>query len=57
MVECSGDPIHATYVLEKALEAGLPAVTMDSELQITTGSWLSRLVAILQKQKAISQEV
>jgi len=42
VVECSGDPIHATDVLAKVLEAGIPVVTMDSELQVTTGSWLHK---------------
>lgn len=39
VLECSGDPIHATEVVAKALEAGLPVVTMNSEFHITTGSW------------------
>jgi len=42
VVECSGDPIHATDALIKVLEAGIPVVTMDSELQVTTGSWLQK---------------
>lgn len=42
IIECSGDPIHATKVLSKVLDAGIPVVTMDSELQITAGSWLSK---------------
>ena len=39
IVECSGDPIHATVVIEAALAAGKPVVTMNSELHVTTGSW------------------
>ena len=42
VVECSGDPIHATRVLVEVMEAGIPVVTMDSELQVTTGSWLAK---------------
>jgi predicted homoserine dehydrogenase-like protein len=39
VVECSGDPIHATLVIDRALAAGRPVVTMDSEFHVTTGSW------------------
>lgn len=39
VVECSGDPIHATAVVDRALSAGRPVVTMDSEFHVTTGSW------------------
>ncbi|MGF1644325.1 MAG: SAF domain-containing protein [Thiotrichales bacterium] len=39
IVECSGDPIHATVVIDRALRAGLPVVTMNSEFHITTGSY------------------
>ncbi|UJF32086.1 NAD(P)-dependent oxidoreductase [Paenibacillus hexagrammi] len=39
IVECSGDVIHATGVIAKAMEAALPVVTMDAELQVTTGSF------------------
>ena len=38
IVECSGDPIHATDVIDRALAAGLPVVTMNSEFHVTTGS-------------------
>ena len=40
--ECSGDAIHATEVLEKVMSAGRPVITMNSELHVTTGSWLAR---------------
>jgi len=43
VVEGSGDAIYATAVLEKVLEAGVPVVTMNSELQLTTGSYLGTL--------------
>ncbi|PIU23053.1 MAG: NAD(P)-dependent oxidoreductase, partial [Chloroflexi bacterium CG08_land_8_20_14_0_20_45_12] len=39
---CSGDPVYATKVLSEVIVAGIPVITMDSELQITTGSWLSK---------------
>ncbi len=40
--EASGDAIHATDVLLEVLAAGRPIVTMDSELQVTTGSWFAK---------------
>lgn len=42
IVECSGDPVYATEVLTKVMEEDIPVVTMDSDLQVTTGSWLLR---------------
>lgn len=42
VVECSGDPVYATEVLIKVMEAGIPVVTMDSDLHVTTGSWLAK---------------
>ncbi len=39
VVECSGDPVHATDVIEHALLAGRPVVTMNSEWQVTAGSY------------------
>ena len=39
IVECSGDVIHATDIVDKVLLASLAVVTMDSELQVTTGSY------------------
>jgi predicted homoserine dehydrogenase-like protein len=42
IVECSGDPVYATSVVSEAMNAGLKVVTMDSELQITSGSWLAK---------------
>lgn len=37
--ECSGDVVHSTRVIERALAAGRPVVTMNSEFHVTTGSW------------------
>lgn len=42
VVECSGDAVHGTDVLERVLSAGRPVVTMNSELQVTTGSYLTQ---------------
>lgn len=39
VVECSGDVIHGTAVLAAVMGANLPVVTMDAELQATTGSY------------------
>ena len=41
IVECSGDVFHGTEVVERAFEAGLPVVTVNAELQVTTGSYLA----------------
>ena len=38
VVECSGDPIWATDVVNSAVESGVPVVTMNTEFHITTGS-------------------
>ncbi|QDV48849.1 NAD(P)-dependent oxidoreductase [Gimesia fumaroli] len=40
VLECSGDPVHATHVIEQAMQAGMPVVTMNSEFHVTTGSAL-----------------
>lgn len=42
VVECSGDPVYSTEILLKVMQAGLPVVTMDAELHVTTGSYLSQ---------------
>lgn len=39
VLECSGDVLHATEVIDTAMRAGLPVVTMNSEFHVTTGSW------------------
>jgi len=43
IVECSGDVMHGTDVIERAIAAGLPAVTLNAELHVTTGSYLAGL--------------
>jgi len=39
--ECSGDVLHSTVVIERAMAAGRPVVTMNSEFHVTTGSWFA----------------
>lgn len=38
LVECSGDVLHATDVIDAALRRGLPVVTMNAEFHVTVGS-------------------
>lgn len=40
LFECSGDVVYGTDLIYEALRFGLPVVTMNSELQVTTGSFL-----------------
>ncbi|OYV08371.1 MAG: oxidoreductase domain-containing protein, partial [Methanosaeta sp. ASP1-1] len=42
ILEASGDVCNSTAVLEMALERSIPVITMNAELQITTGSCLAR---------------
>lgn len=42
VVECSGDVLHGTDMIEAVFQAGLPVVTMNSELQTVSGTMLSR---------------
>ncbi len=39
IIECSGDVLHGTAILAQVMAAGLPVVTMNTELQATTGSY------------------
>jgi predicted homoserine dehydrogenase-like protein len=39
IVECSGDVIHGTEVIDKCITASLPVVTMNTELHVTSGSY------------------
>jgi len=41
VVECNGNPVYATELLCQVLDAGLPVVTMDAELHVTSGTYLS----------------
>ena len=47
IVECSGHPIWAAEVIDAALSASRPVVTMDSELHVTCGSALLERGAVL----------
>jgi len=38
VLECTGDPIFATDVIDKVMAAGLPVVTMNSEFHVTAGT-------------------
>ncbi len=42
VVECNGDPVYVTPLINKILEAGIPVVTMDAEVHITSGTYLSK---------------
>ncbi len=50
VVECSGDVIHGTEMSEKVLKAGLPLVTMNSELQTVSGTELSKLGTLVEAE-------
>ncbi len=39
--ECTGDPIRAAVVVDAAVAAGIPVVTMNAEFQITAGSYFA----------------
>lgn len=41
IVECSGDVLYGTDVIDQAIKASIPVVTMNSELQVTTGSYFA----------------
>ncbi len=42
LIECSGDVLHGTEVIDLAMNVGIPVVTMNAELQVTTGSYFSQ---------------
>jgi predicted dinucleotide-utilizing enzyme len=39
VVECSGDIVHASNVVDAAFRAGLPVVTMSAEFHVSVGSY------------------
>lgn len=39
VLECSGDPIHATDIVDAACRAECPVVTMNTEFHVTAGSY------------------
>lgn len=50
IVEATGDVIYATELVEHVLLAGLPVVTMNAELQLTTGSMLAKLGQLIEAE-------
>lgn len=42
IVECSGDVIYGTEVIDQAIKENLPVITMNAELQVTTGSYFAK---------------
>lgn len=42
VVECSGDVIYGTEVIDKVMKASTPVITMNAELQVTTGSYFAK---------------
>ncbi len=42
VVECSGDVVHATEIINQVMLEAIPVITMDSELQVTTGSYFAK---------------
>ncbi len=41
VIECSGDVLYATEVVNKLMDAGIPVVTMNVEMQLVAGSYLA----------------
>ncbi|TSB48476.1 NAD(P)-dependent oxidoreductase [Alkalicoccobacillus porphyridii] len=41
LIECSGDVQHGTEIIMRAFEYDIPVITMNAELQVTTGSYLA----------------
>lgn len=39
--ECSGDPIYATDLIDRALKASVPVVTLNAEFHVTAGSYFA----------------
>ncbi len=42
IVECSGDVIYGTEIIDQAIKAAIPVITMNAELQVTTGSYFAK---------------
>jgi predicted homoserine dehydrogenase-like protein len=42
VVECSGEVIHGTEVIDRVMASSIPVVTMNAELQVTTGSYFAK---------------
>jgi predicted homoserine dehydrogenase-like protein len=41
IVECCGDVIYGTQTILSIMEAGIPVITINADLQVTTGSYLA----------------
>lgn len=41
IVECCGDVIYGTNTILRIMEAGVPVITINADLQVTTGSYLA----------------
>lgn len=41
IVECTGDVLFGTEMIAKVMESDIPVVTMNTELQVTTGSYFA----------------
>jgi predicted homoserine dehydrogenase-like protein len=50
IVVSTGDVIYGTDVIDLAMKANLPVITMDSELQVTTGSYFARIGLITEAE-------
>jgi len=42
VVECTGDVVYATEIISQVMSEAIPVITMDTELQVTTGSYFAR---------------
>lgn len=50
IVECTGDTIHGTEVIEAVIREGLPVVTMNPELHIVSGTKLSQKGTVIEAE-------
>jgi predicted homoserine dehydrogenase-like protein len=51
VVECTGDVVHATNIVDAAVRAQRPVVTMNAEFHVTTGSaYVDRQVVLTEAQ-------
>ncbi len=50
VVECTGDTIHGTDVIEAVIREGLPVVTMNPELHIVSGTKLSQKGTVIEAE-------
>lgn len=42
IVECSGDVIYGTEIIDMAMKLSIPVITMNAELQVTTGTYFAK---------------